>query len=112
MKITLAILIFALLALIIISVDHDFHFPNIFDYDYLQFVKNLWMWFKKIFFFPGDLLLKSVSYVFGIKFLFDLAHEGYRIFASGTISIIFWVIFGALALDAYGAISRYCKKSF
>ncbi len=114
MKIIIALLGAVVLFYIFLICKNGMCFKHLYllDYDFHNFLPDIWWLLKKLFFLPGDFLLATVSYVIGMKTLFDMAHEGYRIFASATISIICWVLIIAMLLDVWGTFRGYCEKNF
>jgi hypothetical protein len=73
------------------SFAREWSFVKDMNYDYLITISDVWLWFKWLYFYPGDFLLSKIIYTkFGAFFeLYKINYGGYF---SGMCSTIFWLL--------------------
>lgn len=54
-------------------------------------ISDVWLWFKWLYFFPGDGLLYFVMHKLpNVAGFFEISFDSYGGFFSGTVSLVFW----------------------
>lgn len=61
------------------------------NYDYSVTISDLWLWFKWLYFYPGDVILSKIIHTSFGSF-FELTEYSYGGYFSGIISAIAWLI--------------------
>jgi hypothetical protein len=86
------------------------------NYDHSITISDLWLWFKWLYFYPGDFIL-SIVIDTKLGLFFELTKSNYGGYFSGIISIIIWVIIfvsffmiPAITLVSFALIYEFCKS--
>ena len=63
------------------------------NYDGYVTISDVWLWFKWLFFLPGDFALKfTIIKIEGLAIFFEISFADYGGFLSGIISFVFWLV--------------------
>ncbi len=64
-------------------------------------ISDVWLWFKWLFFYPGDWIFKHILLGLGSGNFFEISNNSYGGFFSGLISFTVWVIIPLTILYDY-----------
>jgi hypothetical protein len=63
------------------------------NYDGLVTISDVWLWFKWLFFYPGDfIILYTIKILAPLATFFEISTDNYGGWLSGILSIISWLI--------------------
>lgn len=59
-------------------------------------ISDVWLWFKWLFFYPGDMFIHSFIKDYpGIAQFFEVTYDDYGGVISGMVSVVAWSVFAA-----------------
>src|SRR5258708_9115131 len=61
------------------------------NHDGVVTISDVWLWFKWLYFYPGDLALQGMlSYLPGFSTFFEVTRESFSVWGSGIFSFFVW----------------------